>query len=397
MFELNGKYNTAKVFTDNCDGETMSQITTLLNQEFIKDSKICIMPDTHAGAGCVIGTTMTIADKIVPNLVGVDISCGMLCIKLQETEFDPGLLDYVIQTYVPFGFSVHHEEHPELCTELEHLYAPVNKSLAYKSIGSLGGGNHYIEIDKDEAGLLYLVIHSGSRHLGLEVAKCYQELAVKNCNGPSKAQINALIQNYKAMGKQNQIAHALTELKNNYPGTNIPKELCYIQDMDFNHYIHDMKILNLFARANRQKMADEIITHMNWHITDQFATIHNYIDTEHMILRKGAVSAQKDEKLIIPMNMRDGALICIGKGNPNWNYSAPHGAGRLMSRSKAKDLISMKDFKDTMFGVYSSSVCESTLDEAPQAYKPMQEIIDNIQDTVTVQSIIKPVYNFKAH
>ena len=397
MFELNGKYGNAKVFTDNCDSETISQITTLLNQKFTKDSKIRIMSDCHAGAGCVIGTTMTILDKVVPNLVGVDISCGMFCVKLTEKNFDPKKLDDIIKQYIPSGFSVRDKELKDLCPELEYLKAPVNEALAYKSIGTLGGGNHYIEIDKDDAGNLYLVIHSGSRHLGLEIAHHYQEKAFKNCSGPSKLEADALIEEYKRAGRQSEIQKALSELSGQDERTRIPKDLCYIEGIDLIDYIHDMKILNKFAKANRQKMADEIILHMGWHVEDQFTTTHNYVDTEYMILRKGAISAQKGEKIIIPMNMRDGALICIGKGNPDWNCSAPHGAGRLMSRSKAKDMIDLKAFEGEMSGIYSSSVCESTIDEAPQAYKPMQEIIDNIQDTVEIVSIIKPVYNFKAH
>lgn len=363
MFELHGKHNTAKIFTDNCNNETVSQILTLLNQEFAKDAKIRIMPDTHAGTGCVIGTTMTLQDKLVPNLVGTDISCGMLCIRLQETEFDPARLDHVIQTCIPSDFSVSDTEHTVLCQKPDALRVPVNESQSYQSISALlGGGNHYIEIDKDDQGALYLVIHSGSRHLGISVAKYYQKCAVKHCN------------------------HG-----------NIPEDLCYIEGQDLEDYLHDMKILDQFARANRQKIANNILHHMGWNRADSFTTTHNYVDTEQRILRKGAVSAQTGEKLIIPINMRDGALLCTGKGNPDWNCSAPHGAGRLLSRSQAKDRIPMQEFKDIMSGIYSSSVCQSTVSEAPQAYKPMQEIIDNIQDTVTIQSVITPVYNFKAH
>lgn len=363
MFELHGRYNTAKVFTDNCDNGTVSQILTLLNQAFTKDAKIRIMPDTHAGTGCVIGTTMTIQDKLVPNLVGTDISCGMLCIRLQETEFDPARLDNIIRTCVPSDRSVSDTEHTALCQKPDTLLAPVSASPSYKSISALlGGGNHYIEVDKDWQGSLYLVIHSGSRHLGIHVARHYQERAVKNCRR-----------------------------------TNIPKDLCCIEGQDLEDYLHDMKILDQFARNNRQKIANNILHHMGWNMADSFTTTHNYVDDEQMILRKGAVSAQTGEKLIIPINMRDGALLCTGKGNPDWNCSAPHGAGRRLSRSQAKDLIPIQKFKDVMSGIYSSSVCTSTISEAPQAYKPMQEIIGNILDTVTIRSVITPVYNFKAH
>lgn len=396
MFELRGKYNTAKVFTDNCDNETISQLTTLLNQEFCKDSQIRIMPDCHAGKGCVIGTTMTLSDKVVVNLVGVDISCGMLCIQLEETKFDPQKLDQIIQNYVPSGCNVHDEEHPELCRDVENLIAPVNKSLAYRSIGSLGGGNHFLEVDKDKNGRLYLVIHSGSRHLGLEVANHYQELAYKNHTGLSKDEREALIESLKRDGRAKEIQKTIEEMKNKYH-VEIPKDLYYIQGSDMANYIHDMKIMNKFATANRHRMADIIISRMGWHVTDQFTTTHNYVDTDNMILRKGSISAQKNEKVIIPMNMRDGSLICIGKGNPDWNYSAPHGAGRIISRSQAKDLVDMQEFEESMNGIYSSSVCTSTIDEAPMVYKPMTEIMENIKDTVDIIDVIRPVYNFKAH
>lgn len=396
MFELRGKHNTAKVFTDNCDAETISQLTTLLNQEFCKDSRICIMPDCHAGKGCVVGTTMTLTDKVVPDLVGVDIGCGMLCIQLEETEFDPQKLDQIIQDYIPSGCNVHNEERPELCRDVADLVAPVNASLAYRSIGSLGGGNHFIEVDKDKNGHMYLVIHSGSRHLGLEVANHYQDLAYKNRTGLSKDEMKSFIESMKRDGRTKEIQKAITELKATYH-TDIPKELCYIEGSDMANYIHDMKIMNKFATANRHRMADIIISHMGLHVADQFTTTHNYVDTENMILRKGSISAQKNEKVIIPMNMRDGSLICIGKGNPDWNYSAPHGAGRIMSRSQAKDLVNMQEFEEAMHGIYSSSVCTSTIDEAPMVYKPMAEIMENIKDTVDIIDVIRPVYNFKAH
>lgn len=395
MFELRGKYNSCKVFTDLIEDSAVSQLTLLMNQEFCKDSKIRIMPDVHAGAGCTIGTTMTINDKIVPNLVGVDINCGMLCIQIQETAFDPQKLDNIIRQYVPSGHDIHETEDRTYTTAIDNLIAPVNTSLAYRSIGSLGGGNHFIELDKDDNGYFYLVIHSGSRHLGLEVANYYQNLAYNNCNGASKDDIKQLITEYKAAGRQREIEQALITLKNT-KHTSIPKELCYLTSSDMNDYIHDMKIMNEFANANRQKMADIIISHMGWHVVEQFTTAHNYVDTEHMILRKGSVSARKNEKLIIPMNMRDGSLICIGKGNDDWNQSAPHGAGRLMSRSKARANVDMEEYKDTMKGIWTTSVNESTIDESPMAYKPMTSIIDNVKDTVDIVKIIKPVYNFKA-
>lgn len=395
MFELRGKYNSCKIFTDLVDESAISQLTLMMNQEFCKDSQIRIMPDVHSGAGCTIGTTMTIHDKIVPNLVSVDISCGMLCIQLKETEFDPEKLDNIIRQYVPSGHNVHEKEDRTYTTAIDNLIAPVNTSLAYRSIGSLGGGNHFIELDKDEDGHLYLVIHSGSRHLGLEVANYYQNLAYNNCNGASKDDVNRLIAEYKATGRQREIQKALETLKNT-KRTNIPKDLCHLTGSDMNDYIHDMKIMNEFARSNRQKIADIIISHMDWHVVESFTTTHNYVDTEHMILRKGSVSARKGEKLIIPMNMRDGSLICIGKGNDDWNQSAPHGAGRLMSRSQARANVDMSEYKDAMKDIWTTSVNESTIDESPMAYKPMESIIENVKDTVDIVKIIKPVYNFKA-
>lgn len=396
MIELRGKYNSCKVFTNLIDNAAISQLTLLMNQEFCKDSQIRIMPDVHAGAGCTIGTTMTIHDKIVPNLVGVDIGCSVTCIQIQEKTFDPQKLDNIIRSCIPSGHDIHDEEN-RTYTDIENLKCKnhVDLSRAYRSIGTLGGGNHYLEVDKDDEGNIYLCIHSGSRHLGLEVAKYYQELAYNNCNGASNDDIKQLIAKYKAAGRQREIEQALITLKNT-KRTSIPKDLCYLTGSDMDDYIHDMRIMNGFAKANHAKMADIIISNMGWHIAEQFTTTHNYIDTEHMILRKGSVSARKGEKLIIPMNMRDGSLICIGKGNDDWNQSAPHGAGRLMSRGEARANVDMGEYKDAMKDIWTTSVCEATIDESPMAYKPMESIIENVKDTVDIIKIIKPVYNFKA-
>lgn len=396
MIELRGKYNSCKVFTDLIDNAAISQLTLLMNQEFCKDAQIRIMPDVHAGAGCTIGTTMTIHDKIVPNLVGVDIGCSVTCIQIQETEFDPQKLDNIIRSCIPSGHNIHNKEY-RTYTDIENLRCKnhVDLSRAYRSIGTLGGGNHYLELDKDDEGNLYLCIHSGSRHLGLEVAKYYQDLAYNNCNGASNDDIKQLIAEYKASGRQREIEQALITLKNT-KRTSIPKDLCYLEGSDMADYIHDMRIMNGFAKANHAKMADIIISNMGWHVVEQFTTTHNYVDTDHMILRKGSVSARKDEKLIIPMNMRDGSLICIGKGNDDWNQSAPHGAGRLMSRGEARDNVNMDEYKESMKDIWSTSVCEATIDESPMAYKPMESIIENVKDTVDIVKIIQPVYNFKA-
>lgn len=393
MFELHGKYNTCKIFTDNCDNETISQVTELLNQASVKDSKIRIMPDTHAGKGCVIGTTMTLTDKVVPNLVGADIGCGMYAVKLSETDADFNKLDNIIRTYIPSGFDIH--EHPISMSNADKIYAPIDVDKAYQSLGTLGGGNHFIEVDRDVNGHLWLVVHTGSRHLGLEVCKYYQDLAYKKIkNNGIEDKIKETVTRLKAEGKQYEIESTIKIIR--MQAGPIPKDLCYVKDKDFENYIHDMKLIQEHAAINRETIVNQIVNHMDWHIIDQFETIHNYIDIDNMILRKGAVSAQKGEKLIIPMNMRDGSLICVGKGNPDWNYSAPHGAGRTMSRGKAKEAISLAEFEESMKGIYTTSVTQSTIDESPMVYKPMQEIIDNISDTVDIIDIIKPVYNFKA-
>lgn len=411
MFELSGKYNTCKIFTDNCDNETISQLTDLLNQESVKGSKIRIMPDTHAGKGCVIGTTMTLQDKVIPNLVGVDIGCGMLAIKLKEKEIDLKLLDEVINKYVPAGFEIH--ESPVSRSFADKIIAPVDVDKAFKSLSSLGGGNHFIEIDRDSRGNLWLVIHTGSRHLGIEVCEYYQNRAYEKLQesakgGSLKQLINSTISELKTAHREKEISKQIEKIKADYErenNTKVPRELAYLTGQDFDDYIHDMQLTQQHAAINRKCIADTIITKMDLHPVskdccydeDYFDTIHNYIDCNNMILRKGSVSAELGERLIIPMNMRDGSLICIGKGNPDWNYSAPHGAGRIMSRSQAKDKVNLDDFEESMKGIYSTSVCESTIDESPFVYKPMQEIMDNIKDTVEIVDIIKPIYNFKAH
>lgn len=395
MLELKGKYNIAKVFTDNIDAETISQVICLLNQDYVKDSKIRIMPDCHAGAGCVIGTTMTLTDKACPNLVGVDIGCGMLAVRITEKDVDLPKLDDVINEYVPAGFNVNDEPLGNF-SHLNNLAAPADVSLAYRSIGSLGGGNHFIELDKDNDGSLWFVIHTGSRHLGLEVAKHYQELAYKQLKDSDVGgKIKAVIADLKAKGREKEIEKTIQALKMQEP--HIPKSLCYVSGQAFKDYIHDMEIVQKHAELNRKYIANTVIKKMGWHICEEFQTIHNYIDTKNLILRKGSVSARDGEKLIIPINMRDGSLICIGKGNPDWNYSAPHGAGRILSRSEAKDAVGIDEFRESMKGIYSSSVMESTIDESPMAYKPMEEIMENIKDTVDIVKVIKPVYNFKAH
>ncbi len=398
MIELKGKYNDAKIFTDMVDESSLSQIQLLLNQEFVSGSKIRLMPDVHAGAGCTIGTTMTIADKIVPNLVGVDIGCGMNTILIKEKHIELQKLDKLIYEKIPSGFHIREKTHryfEELNLEELYCYKQINPIRAEKSLGTLGGGNHFIEADKDEEGNIYIVVHSGSRHLGLEVAEYYQEEGYKALNGSAKKDLDALIADLKAQGRQREIQKSIEELKNTIR-TDIPKQLAYVSGDLFEQYIHDMKIIQNYAQQNRRAMMDEIIKGMKLHVVEQFTTIHNYIDTDAMILRKGAVSARSGEKLLIPINMRDGSLICIGKGNEDWNQSAPHGAGRLMSRSAAKETFTVSEFKKQMKGIYTTSVNQDTLDECPMAYKGMDDIINNIGDTATIEKIIKPIYNFKA-
>lgn len=398
MIELKGTYNEAKIFTDHADESSIAQVRVLLEQEFVSGSRIRLMPDIHAGAGCTIGTTMTITDKIVPNLVGVDIGCGMETALLKEKHIELQKLDKIIYEKIPSGFEIREKTHPyfdEIDLTRLYCYKHINPARAEKSLGTLGGGNHFIEADKDEDGNLYLVVHSGSRHLGLEVAQYYQEEGWKALNGTAKKDIELLIADLKAQGREQEI-QAAVEARKSTVKTDIPRTLAYVTGDLFGQYIHDMKIIQKYAMLNRQAMMREIVKGMKLHVKEQFTTVHNYIDTDAMILRKGAVSAKKGEKLLIPVNMRDGSLICTGKGNEDWNESAPHGAGRLMSRSAARQAFTVSEFKKQMSGVYTTSVNKGTLDECPMAYKGMEEIVANIADTAEIDKIIRPVYNFKA-
>lgn len=549
MLELKGKYNSCKVFTDGIDSETISQLTSLLNQEFVSDSQVRIMPDTHAGKGCVIGTTMTITNKVVPNLVGVDIgcftgdtkvwlsscyyesikllvgknfivdsfdeeqkcfvrskavalktrenaslvsvtykskitnnittvrctpdhkflvstdnscsysevtwveakdlvkgmrlvseddyvyvesvtelqekedvyclsvddthnfvldggiivhNCGMRAVKLAEKHLDLPNLDSVIHKYIPAGFEIHEEA--IAASGVANILAPVNVDKAFKSLGTLGGGNHFIEVDVDKNGDYWLVIHTGSRHLGIEVCDYYQNLAYENIklkqhDGKTIQELSReLVDEYTKAGRKKEISKALTKLRSDYKATHVtvPFELAYLEGQAMQDYLHDMKLAQEHAKINRETIAKQILKYAKLTGVESFDTIHNYIDVDNMVLRKGSISAQAGEKVIIPMNMRDGSLICIGKGNPDWNYSAPHGAGRILSRSKAKDTISMAEYQESMKGIYTTSVNRGTIDESPMVYKPIEEIMKNIEDTVEIVDVIKPVYNFKA-
>lgn len=368
MIEIKGKYNTAKVFTNNIEDGAKAQILELLNQEFIEGSKVRIMPDTHSGIGCVIGFTADLGDKVIPNLVGVDIGCSMITIELGKIDIDLKRLDEIINRHIPVGIGVHKTKIAEF-PKLQDLYCYRelrDTKRMERSIGTLGSGNHFIEVNVDSKENKYLVIHTGSRNLGHQVATFYQKLAIKlSSSGKSK----------------------------------YPKDLSYLTGKYKEEYLHDMKICQEYAGLNRETIANIILDKMfGKKLSDfsHFHTVHNYINFKDNIIRKGAVSAYEGEKLLIPINMRDGSILAVGKGNPDWNYSAPHGAGRLMSRRKAKESLDLNEFKAEMKDIYSTSVGKSTLDEAPMAYKPIDEIIGNIKDTVDIIEVIKPIYNFKA-
>ena len=366
MQEIQGKYNSAKIFTDNIEPSALSQIHNLLNQSFTKGSKIRIMPDVHAGAGCTIGTTMTVTDKVVPNMVGVDIGCGMETVQLKDSHIELTKLDKAIHRYIPAGFAIRDTPHHYVdMIDLTKLRCAKHMKLdrAELSIGTLGGGNHFIELAKDPDGTLFLVVHSGSRNIGNMAAEWYQKKAIEDL-------------------KKKKV--------------NIERALAYAEGALMDDYLHDMALLQHYADINRKAIIKELEKRVGFKTIDSFTTIHNYIDLKTKILRKGAISAQKGERVLIPMNMRDGSLICTGKGNPDWNYSAPHGAGRIMSRSAAKESITLTQFEQAMKGVYSTTISRHTIDEAPFAYKSMEEITANIGDTVVIERHITPIYNFKA-
>ena len=391
-----------KIFTDNIEQEAIDQINTLMEQPAFSDCKVRIMPDVHAGAGCVIGFTADLGDKVIPNIVGVDIGCGMLTINLGKIEIDYEKLDRVIRENVPCGREVHEGRKVRFDKILElKCYRELKDTRRFeRSIGTLGGGNHFIEIDEGTDGLKYLVIHSGSRNLGKQVADYYQNLAVELMQGKDElySQQEQLIADYKAQGRRSEIQAAIAELKRNWKAKklDIPKELCYLTGKYREDYLHDMKICQEFAESNRIYIAKAIMDGMNWDSVCSFETIHNYIEFSTNMVRKGAISAKKNQLLLIPINMRDGCIIGIGKGNEDWNCSAPHGAGRIMSRMKARETLSLDTFKQAMDGIFTTSVSAETIDEAPMVYKPMKEIVENIKDTVDILEIIKPVYNFKA-
>lgn len=390
-----------EIFTNNIEEQAKQQIDLLLEQEPFKDCKIRIMPDVHAGKGCVIGFTGDLGDKIIPNIVGVDIGCGMLCAEMGDIDIDFKQLDDFIRENIPSGMNVHNNKIADFDFKELYCFKQLKNKDEWleKSLGTLGGGNHFIEIDIDENNTKYLVIHTGSRNLGKQVAEIYQDKAVQYCSYEKEKQEekNNLIKEYKKQGREKEIQQELIKINKKYEGkTKLPKDLCYLEGEEANNYLHDMKICQEFAVLNREYIFHKICEQLKVLKVESFQTIHNYIDFEDNIIRKGAISAKEGERVIIPMNMRDGCIIAIGKGNADWNFSAPHGAGRTMSRNIAKQKLSLDDYKNSMEGIFTTSVNDETIDESPMVYKPMEEIIEHIKDTVKVEKIIKPIYNFKA-
>ena len=398
MFEIKGKFNTALCYATVVEDEAIEQIKRMCDYEFTEGSRIRIMPDVHAGKGCTIGTTMTIKDKAVPNIVGVDIGCGMYTVNLGRVDIDFERLDAAAH-FIPSGMDVWESRQESFDLQGLICYRELNDTKRLeRSLGTLGGGNHFIEVDEAADGTKYLIIHSGSRNLGKQVAEHYQSLAIELSKGKEEyfKQRDEIIRTYKEQGRKSEIQAALKALSWERKEPLMPEDLCFLYGKYIEDYLNDVEICQRFARRNREKMAEILLERTGISAGEAFHTIHNYIDTGEMILRKGAIAAHKGEKVLIPINMRDGSVLAVGKGNPDWNYSAPHGAGRIMSRSAAKDTLSLDEYIKAMEGVYTTSVNEETLDEAPMAYKSLEDIIDVIKESVDVIEVMKPVYNFKA-
>lgn len=388
MFEIKTKYGNAKVFAETIENEAISQITEMSNSPLGENAHIRIMPDAHAGAGCVIGTTMKITDKVCANLVGVDIGCGVLLVKT-NLNFSLRLkeLDDTIRKYIPYGMKVHYLSIPYDLSDLK-CWSSLKENYKVKSqysLGTLGGGNHFIEAYNDG----WIAVHSGSRNIGLGVATYYQDLAIKKM----KSRLDGI--------RKEKLISIEPKKRSEYiksePAQSFNKDLAYLEGKDMEDYLYDIKVVQGFAQLNRKIIIEKIVSAMKGNIIEEVESVHNYIDTDQMILRKGAVSAQLGERLVMPMNMRDGILICTGKGNEDWNCSAPHGAGRLYSRSEAKEIFNLRDYKKSMDGIYSSCINFDTIDESPFAYKDWEEIADCIQDTVTIETRLLPIFNFKAN
>ena len=398
MFEIKGAVATAICFAKVAEEEAISQVKRMCDTEMTRGSQIRIMPDVHAGKGCTIGTTMTITDKAVPNVVGVDIGCGMYTVKLGKVDIDFEKMDEACHI-IPSGYDTWDSvKWPFDLTELRCYRELKRPKRLNKSMGTLGGGNHFIEIDVASGGTKYLVIHSGSRNLGKQVAEYYQQLAIDLNHGKEEyfAKRDQIIEEYKATGRKSEIQSAIKALKWEKKNATVPDDLCYLYGKYLDDYLADVVICQNFARLNREKMAEVILEHTRLEALDAFHTIHNYIDADEMILRKGAIAAHEGELVLVPINMRDGSVLATGRGNPDWNYSAPHGAGRIMSRTRARDVIEMEDYRKSMEGIYTTSVNSSTLDEAPMAYKSLEDIIDVIEESVDVIEVLKPIFNYKA-
>ena len=398
MLEIKGKVNTAICYANVIEEEAIEQIRRMCDYEFTAGSRIRIMPDVHAGAGCTIGTTMTVVDKAVPNIVGVDIGCGMYTVNLGKSTLDFEKLDEAAH-YIPSGMNVWEGRQERFDLQELRCYRSLRDTKRLeRSLGTLGGGNHFIEVDEAADGTKYLVIHSGSRNLGKQVAELYQRLAIDLNKGKETyfQQRDEIIRTLKEQGRRKEIQTALEQIYWDKKESTIPEDLCFLYGEYLADYLHDVEICQRFARRNREKMAEILLERTGITGGEAFHTIHNYIDTEEMILRKGAIAAHAGEKVLIPINMRDGSVLAVGKGNEEWNYSAPHGAGRIMSRRTAKEQLSLEEYRETMKGVYTTSVNESTLDEAPMAYKSLEDIIDVIRDSVDIIDVMKPIYNFKA-
>ena len=396
--EIRGKFATAIAYANVIEDAAVEQIRRMCDCDFTEGSKIRIMPDVHAGKGCTIGTTMTIRDKVVPNVVGVDIGCGMYTIRLNERQIDLARLDEAAH-FIPSGMHVWEGRREAFNLEALRCYRDLKDARRLqRSLGTLGGGNHFIEVERAADGTLYLVIHSGSRNLGKQVAEHYQSLAIRLDEGCDDylQRRDTLIAEYKAAGRRREIQAALRQLEMSKKPRSLPDDLCYVYGRYLNDYLADVEICQRFARRNRELMAEILLERAGLTGAEAFHTIHNYIDTDEMILRKGAIAAHKGEKVLIPINMRDGSVLAVGRGNPDWNFSAPHGAGRLMSRSAARENLKLEDYQRAMQGVYTTCVSPDTIDEAPMAYKSLADILDVICDCVDVIDIMKPVYNFKA-
>lgn len=398
MFEIKGKINTAICYAKVIEEEAIEQIKRMCDYDFTENSRIRIMPDVHAGKGCTIGTTMTIAGKVVPNIVGVDIGCGMYTINLGKGEIDLEKLDEAAHS-IPSGMNIWEGRQERFDLQALRCYRSLkNTKRLERSLGTLGGGNHFIEVDRASDGANYLVIHTGSRNLGKQAAEIYQRLAIDLNKGKETyfQQREEIIRTYKEQGRRKEIQKALEAISWNERDTTVPEDLCFLYGQFFEDYMHDVDICQRFAKRNREKIAEVLLSRMGMNGKEAFHTIHNYIDTDEMILRKGAIAAHAGEKVLIPINMRDGSVLAVGKGNPEWNFSAPHGAGRIMSRTKAKNRLCLEEYKKEMAGVYTTTVNEATLDEAPMAYKSLEDIIDVVKETVDVIEVMKPIYNFKA-